>query len=150
MSQSIEAAVVLSISLISSLSILAYEVPFLKAVQGEAKQLKVINEYQVKGQDLYMIKSEANSFRQQTEATPYVSANPQKALEAIRLTEDLFKLQDRRRTEDSAPIDLPALPPGQILPELPGAPTYPGLPNPTNYPALPDHGGSSLLENFGD
>ncbi len=150
MSQSIEAAVVLSISLISSLSILAYEVPFLKAVQGEAKQLKVINEYQVKGQDLYMIKSEANSFRQQTEATPYVSANPQKALEAIRLAEDLFKLQDRRRTEDSAPIDLPALPPGQILPELPGAPTYPGLPNPTNYPALPDHGGSSLLENFGD
>lgn len=130
MSRSIEAAVVLSISLLSSLSIVAYELPFLKAVQGEAKQLKVINDHQVESQDLYKIKSETNPYREKAEATPYVSANPQKALEAIRLAEDLFKLQDRRQTEANLPLDLPALPPGQVLPELPGAPTYPALPEP--------------------
>lgn len=137
MSRSIEAAVVLTISLLSSLSIVAYEVPFLKAVQGEAKQLKVINAYQAKSQDLYQVKTEINSFRQKSEATPYVSANPQKALEAIKLAEDLFHIKERRRTETNAPIDLPALPPGQVLPNLPGAPTYPALPSPSQYPGLP-------------
>ena len=128
MSQSLESAIVLSLSLVSSLGIFAYEIPFIRAAQGEAKQLKCVNDYQVASHDLYEVKIEPNPFRLKPETTPYVSANPQKAIETLKLAEDLTKLKDRRRREDNLPLDLPALPPGYVLPDIPALPPAPQVP----------------------
>ncbi|MDO5033333.1 MAG: hypothetical protein Q4D97_00635 [Eubacteriales bacterium] len=138
MSNSLEAALVISVSLLSSLSILLYEVPFLRAVKGEAQQLKVINDYQVGSKDLYEIKSKQHPYRNKAENTPYVSANPQKSIEAIKLAEDLSKLNNRRQSEALQPLDYLPLPPGYTLPELAGAPDYPGLPDLPGIPLLPE------------
>ena len=128
MSQSLESAIVLSLSLVSSLGIFAYEIPFIRAAQGEAKQLKCVNDYQVVSHDLYEVKNEPNPFRLKLETTPYVSANPQKAIETLKLAEDLSRLKDRRRQEENLPLDLPALPPGYVLPDIPALPPAPQVP----------------------
>lgn len=135
MGSSMEAAIVLSVILLLVFALVSKALPFTKAVDDEARHLKIINDKQQQAESFYKREKEAFSFRVISGESRFCLANSQKALEIVRLAKDLTLLKERRKTE-SANISIPSIDdllkpePKETLPGLPYAPGIPQLPAP--------------------
>ncbi len=148
MGQSIEVAIVFTLTCLLCFSLISYGFSFLITINREAVHLAEVNHQQVDDAKIYELAHVQKLSCRKTggkikeENIPYISTSPLKIVKTIQLVQDIFHLDElaRIRLEDS--WKLPQINPAEGLPRLPypdnSADPLPQLPVPDSpLPAWP-------------
>ncbi len=125
MGQSIEVAIIFTLTCLLCFSLISYGFSFLITICREAIHLAEVNHQQVDDAQIYelshikKVSNEKTRRKIKEENIPYISTSPLKIIKTIQLVQDIFHLKElaRIRLEDS--WKLPQINPPEGSPRLP-------------------------------